>query len=572
MNLSSVSGGCKYETRCIQYRRRIPYSLGTDPLLPLNPLSLQPLSDVDTEHLTSQLNEYFHSIVLDEDGVQKRYQFVRKLEAILQKKWPEKNIKTVLFGSTESLLADKHADIDLCIMTDPSQPAPTTCQISSAFAEIGMEKVVCISTAKVPIVKVWDRELSLSCDCNINKTISTLNTKLMRTYVLSDPRVRPLIVMIKYWAKKRCLNDAAENGTLTSYTISCMVINFLQKRNPPILPSLQMIPHLQTNLTLNEDLDVSFCEYPELISGFGDRNRESLGTLFIEFFRFFGYLFDYDHSVLSVRHGTILSKRAKGWQFQLNNCLCVEEPFRNSRNLANTADDITVKGLQLEFRRAFRYLSQNYNLNDACSQFVFPPLENTLYMESYVHELLAETNSASLGSDASFSNSPPDLSQNNWVYDSLTFMPPPFVTTALPNVDNSALFDKSLPIIPCTFVDPYAYANYMNNSNYLPPSYLDLYGLYGRMGYSNHNRFYENKADWNRRDGKHSNHFRRNARNHKSRKRNQGDSFNSAAEALPLSSKDSDNIPSHTSTTSEVLSPVHLHKQPILQPVPAFKS
>ncbi|EPX74650.1 poly(A) polymerase Cid13 [Schizosaccharomyces octosporus yFS286] len=566
MNMTSVNVGCKHETRSIQYRRRIPYSLGTDPLLSVNPLSLQPLSHVDTERLTSQLNEFFHRIVLDEDGVQKRHYFVRKLESILQKKWPEKNIKAVLFGSTESLLADKHADIDLCISTDSSQPAPTTCEISSAFAESGLEKVVCIASAKVPIVKVWDRELNLSCDCNINKTISAVNTKLMRTYILSDPRVRPLIVMIKYWAKKRCLNDAAENGTLTSYTISCMVINFLQRRSPPILPSLQMVPHLQTNFTRNEDLDVSFCDSPELILGFGDRNHESLGTLFIEFFRFFGYLFDYDHSVISVRHGTILSKRAKGWQFQLNNCLCVEEPFRNSRNLANTADDITVKGLQLEFRRAFRYLSHDGNLDDVCSQFIFPPIENSFSMESYVRELLAETNSPPLGHDSSFQNSPPNFSHMNWFYDSFTFMPSPFVTTAIPNADNN----KSLPMIPCTYVDPYTYANYMNNSNHLPPSYLDLYGLYGRIGYSHHNRFHDEKADWNRRDTKHSNHFRRNIRNHKSRKKNQGESFNFTSDAIHMSSKDDRNIPSNPSSTSHAPS-LHLHKQPILQAIPAFK-
>jgi DNA polymerase sigma len=33
------------------------------------------------------------------------------------------------------------------------------------------------------------------------------NTKLIRAYVDLDSRVKPLIILIKYWAKRRALND-----------------------------------------------------------------------------------------------------------------------------------------------------------------------------------------------------------------------------------------------------------------------------------------------------------------------------------------------------------------------------
>ena len=45
-----------------------------------------------------------------------------------------------------------------------------------------------------------------------------------------------------------------------------------------------------------------------------------------------------------------------------NNSLCVEEPFNVSRNLGNTADEATVNGLQLEFRRAVHYLADHVSL------------------------------------------------------------------------------------------------------------------------------------------------------------------------------------------------------------------
>lgn len=72
----------------------------------------------------------------------------------------------------------------------------------------GMERVVCVSHAKVPIVKIWDPELRLACDMNVNNTLALENTRMIRTYVDVDERVRPLAMIVKYWTKRRILNDA----------------------------------------------------------------------------------------------------------------------------------------------------------------------------------------------------------------------------------------------------------------------------------------------------------------------------------------------------------------------------
>lgn len=79
-----------------------------------------------------------------------------------------------------------------------------------------MEKVVCISAAKVPIVKTWDPELGLACDMNVNNTLALENTRMVRTYVEIDPRVRQLAMIIKYWTRRRIVNDAGEKPTISS--------------------------------------------------------------------------------------------------------------------------------------------------------------------------------------------------------------------------------------------------------------------------------------------------------------------------------------------------------------------
>ena len=44
---------------------------------------------------------------------------------------------------------------------------------------------------------------------------------------LVDSRVRPLVVVVKKWAKTQGINDASQ-GTLSSYALTLMVIHYLQ--------------------------------------------------------------------------------------------------------------------------------------------------------------------------------------------------------------------------------------------------------------------------------------------------------------------------------------------------------
>lgn len=73
-----------------------------------------------------------------------------------------------------------------------------------------MEKVICVSSARVPIVKIWDPELNLACDMNVNNTLALENTRMVRTYVEIDERVRQLAMVVKYWTRRRIVNDAGE--------------------------------------------------------------------------------------------------------------------------------------------------------------------------------------------------------------------------------------------------------------------------------------------------------------------------------------------------------------------------
>lgn len=60
-----------------------------------------------------------------------------------------------------------------------------------------------------------------------------------QAYSVADPRVKELAYVVKHWAKRRCVNNASE-GTLSSYGYLLCLVHFLQTRNPPVVPNLQV--------------------------------------------------------------------------------------------------------------------------------------------------------------------------------------------------------------------------------------------------------------------------------------------------------------------------------------------
>lgn len=155
-----------------------------------------------------------------------------------------------------------------------------------------------------------------------------------------------------------------------------MILNFLQTRNPPVLPCLHK--RLDQRLRNSEGKLPQFADDVRSLRGLGENNKETLGQLLFHFFRLYAHEIDYEKNVLSVREGQLISKEAKGWQFSLNNRLCVEEPFNPERNLGNTADDISFRGLHLELRRAFDLISEA-KLEECIKQYEFPAIEEKFW-------------------------------------------------------------------------------------------------------------------------------------------------------------------------------------------------
>lgn len=181
-------------------------------------------------------------------------------------------------------------------------------------------------------------DIGIQCDINFSAHLALHNTLLLRCYSHSDPRVKPMILFIKNWAKIRGINTPYR-GTLSSYGYVLMVLHYLVNiAQPFVCPNLQMVqrdppPTLSSTeieaQTTCQGRDVRFWRNEAAISDLANRghlnhNKDSVGTLLRGFFEYFaqsgqmttvqGRGFDWGRDVLSLRtpYGR-LSKQEKGW-------------------------------------------------------------------------------------------------------------------------------------------------------------------------------------------------------------------------------------------------------------------
>ena len=143
--------------------------------------------------------------------------------------------------------------------------------------------------------------------------------------------MRPLVLAVKMWAKDHGINEARFQ-TLSSYTITLMVIHYLQSGvNPPVVPCL----HRLNPQVFNHNSNIFHLQYN--FDPVTSENRMSLGELLIGFFKYYTDRgkFDTHKDVGSIRCGSTLNatdcedfarmnKLAPGqWKAHL----LMEEPF-----------------------------------------------------------------------------------------------------------------------------------------------------------------------------------------------------------------------------------------------------
>lgn len=232
--------------------------------------------------------------------------------------------------------------------------------------------------------------VGVQCDINFSNPLALHNTLLLRCYSHCDPRVRPMIIFVKAWAKKRKINSPY-HGTLSSYGYVLMVLHYLINiANPAVLPNLQTIQKAAEDCSPDND---------EIIDGYTVRfwrseneiinlarnghlshnTRDNVGSLLRGFFHYYaqqGYYsphggFCWAKDIISVRTNTgIVPKKEKGWteaktitieptkadgdarEIKQRYLLAIEDPFEIDHNIARTVVYHGIRAIRDEFQRA----------------------------------------------------------------------------------------------------------------------------------------------------------------------------------------------------------------------------
>lgn len=217
---------------------------------------------------------------------------------------------------------------------------PVPSELSSTFAKIktlaDAHKIT--SNQHRDPLEFPTTDAGVQCDINFSAHLALQNTLLLRCYSHTDPRVRPMILFIKHWAKVRGINSGYR-GTLSSYGYVLMALHYLVNVVQPfVCPNLQQLaPTPPNNLSPAEiestitcrGYDVQFWRNEEEIVRLAshnqlNRNTESIGHLLRGFFEYYaqngmmsngiGKGFDWGRNVISPRtYGGILTKQEKGW-------------------------------------------------------------------------------------------------------------------------------------------------------------------------------------------------------------------------------------------------------------------
>lgn len=234
----------------------------------------------------------------------------------------------------------------------------------------------------------------IQCDINFENPLGIHNSQMLRCYSLADPRVRPIVLFVKSWAKRRKVNSAY-SGTLSSYGWVLMVLHYLVNvAQPPVCPNLQHSVPQPTDAAALESFfkettingyNVRFWRNEaEIIkaaqAGHLSQNTQSVGALLRGFFQYYASIspgynygprppqFYWTTEVLSLRTpGGIQTKQNKGWvsattkitaEKKVTNryLFAIEDPFETDHNVARTVTHRGIVAIRDEFRRAWRIL------------------------------------------------------------------------------------------------------------------------------------------------------------------------------------------------------------------------
>ncbi|XP_068628339.1 poly(A) RNA polymerase, mitochondrial-like [Battus philenor] len=339
-----------------------------------NEILLEELHNCET--VSSQIQHLYERTKLNDLGVRLRYMVARQFEVIFSSLYA--NTEVHPFGSSVNGCGKMGCDLDLVLtsilnndMSDDrrrlvyqekhaaNRTRGTAQQLAllGTLLELrvpGAAGVVRVLAARVPILKCTHQLAALHCDLTANNTTGVHMSELLWMFGCLDARIRPLVFVVRSWAKAVGLTSPHPGPWITNFPLTLMVIFFLQqKRNTGfILPPLKLlidkagkddirIAEENINCTFLRDLN----RLPQHTYAQCD---EGLQDLLLQFFEFYAQ-FDFREKAISIIEGAPIRKPDSMPLYIVN-------PLEKALNVSRNVSYEECERFRLEVRNAAWHL------------------------------------------------------------------------------------------------------------------------------------------------------------------------------------------------------------------------
>ncbi|KAK7100580.1 terminal uridylyltransferase 7-like isoform X2 [Littorina saxatilis] len=301
--------------------------------------------------------------IVEQDGLspsalQARRDAAHRLQAFID--MHKKDVTLRLYGSSLTGFGAKESDVNIEVAGNGPTPS-LLIDVYNILHEKGEPEFINTQSdfnAKIPVVRLTDTKTGLPIVLAINSQQAVLTSSLLQLYSLADPRVQPLAVTLRNWARI-CHLDRQDEGTLPPFGYNIMVIYFLQQVSPPVL-CLLPVPKTQSHVDTPkgtvprkmEDI-VDFDSLKDKAENWKSENKSSAGELWLKLLKFYCLDFDNTHFVISILQSEPLTRQEKKWHSKK---LAIEDPFAAKKNVANSmANALIFEYYQSCMRKAYEY-------------------------------------------------------------------------------------------------------------------------------------------------------------------------------------------------------------------------
>lgn len=335
-----------------------------------DPISYDRIKSVIENEVTfdNQLIALLNAVQLTEFELTTRYNVIcTHLDEIFRSVFPE--CQTYRFGSTIAQLSFKESDLDIYMYVGriglpPSYhrpDIPSHIWMPLIFKRVRrimysmksvFSNIISIPKAKTPIIKFRYIPTNVSCDISFKNGLGIYKSNFLRYCASRDPRLRPLMLLIKYWARHFGISGS---GRISSYGLVCLIIFYLQQDSVGLLPPLldlqrTCVPQIMNGWQVNFNEDVAL---PPIT------NSNNIAALLHDFFSFYGK-FNFNSCVLCLLDGKIYSTADFGQldklpdymdkyknyimdnsakKLDIHKPVCLQDPIElNQNTAANTSD------------------------------------------------------------------------------------------------------------------------------------------------------------------------------------------------------------------------------------------